>query len=117
MKDSTLKRFFRLPRFEQHLELHRLDCQSSHRDLSLYEFARKKFHALPAEQIRPAPLITGNDLIAAGYAPGPHFKELLTAVEDAQMDGSISTKEGAMEFIKEKTRNASGSKKGKIMLE
>ncbi len=100
MKDSTLKRFFRLPRFDQHLELHRLDCQSSHRDLSLYEFAKEKFHTLPEEQIRPTPLITGDDLIAAGYKPGPLFKELLTAVEDAQLDGSISTKEEAMELVK-----------------
>ncbi|MGZ4872114.1 MAG: CCA tRNA nucleotidyltransferase [Candidatus Angelobacter sp.] len=104
MKDSTLKRFFRLPRFEQHLELHRLDCQSSHRDLSLYDFASQKFHALPAEQIRPRPLITGADLIAAGYRPGPQFKELLTAVEDAQLDGKISTREEAMELVREKVR-------------
>lgn len=104
MKESTLKRFFRLPSFEQHLELHRLDCQSSHRDLSLYDFAREKFHALPAEQIRPTPLITGQDLIAAGYQPGPQFKELLTAVEDAQLDGSITTKEEAMALVREKAR-------------
>jgi poly(A) polymerase len=100
MKDSTLKRFFRLPRFDQHLELHRLDCQSSHRDLRLYEFAKDKFHTMPQEQIRPTPLITGADLIAAGYKPGPQFKELLTAVEDAQLEGSISTKEEAMELVK-----------------
>jgi poly(A) polymerase len=103
MKDSTLKRFFRLAGFEQHLELHRLDCQSSHRDLSLYDFAREKFHELPPEQIRPTPIITGDDLIAAGYKPGPQFKELLTVVEDAQLDGSISTKEEAMELVKEKS--------------
>ena len=100
MKESTLKRFFRLPKFEEHLDLHRLDCQSSHRDLSLYEFAKEKFHTLPAEHIRPVPLITGKDLIAAGHKPGPQFKELLTAVEDAQLDGSISTKEEAMELVK-----------------
>ncbi len=100
MKESTLKRFFRLPRFEEHLELHRLDCLSSHRDLSLYDFAREKFHALPAEQIRPRPLITGNDLIAAGYTPGPRFREWLTAVEDAQLEGAIATKEEAMGIIK-----------------
>src|SRR5579859_3252983 len=100
MKDSTLKRFFRLPRFDQHLELHRLDCQSSHRDLSLYDFAKEKFHTLPAEEIRPQPLITGDDLIAAGYKPGPQFKELLTAVEDAQLDGSISTKEEALGLVR-----------------
>jgi poly(A) polymerase len=104
MKDSTLKRFFRLPGFEQHLELHRLDCMSSHRDLSLYDFANKKFHALPAEQIRPTPLITGDDLIQAGYKPGPQFKELLTAVEDAQLDGSISTKEEALDLVRERAR-------------
>jgi putative nucleotidyltransferase with HDIG domain len=106
MKDSTLKRFFRLPQFEQHLELHRLDCQSSHRDLSLYDFAREKFHELPPEQIRPTPLITGADLIAAGYKPGPMFKELLTAVEDAQLDGSISTKEEALALVRKNVRKA-----------
>ena len=104
MKDSTLKRFFRLPKFEEQLELHRLDCSSSHRDLSLYEFAKEKYHHLPAEQIRPEPLITGADLIAAGYQPGPQFKELLTAVEDAQLDGSISTREEAMELVRAKVR-------------
>lgn len=104
MKESTLKRFFRLPKFEEQLELHRLDCMSSHRDLGLYEFAREKFHTLPAGQIRPAPLITGHDLIAAGYQPGPRFKELLLAVEDAQLDGSITTREEAMELVREKAR-------------
>jgi poly(A) polymerase len=103
MKESTLKRFFRLPKFDQHLELHRLDCSSSHRDLSLYEFAKEKFQTLPAEQIRPTPLITGADLIAAGYQPSPQFKDLLTAVEDAQLDGSISTKEEAMVLVRERT--------------
>ncbi len=105
MKESTLKRFFRLPKFDQHLELHRLDCSSSHRDLRLYEFAKEKYYALPEEQIRPTPLITGNDLIAAGYKPGPLFKELLAAVEDAQLDGSISTKEEAMKLVETKFLN------------
>lgn len=100
MKESTLKRFFRLPRFEEHLELHRLDCLSSHRDLSLYDFAREKFHAIPAQQIQPQPLINGDDLIAAGYPPGPKFKELLTIVEDAQLEGTISSKEEALGLVK-----------------
>jgi len=104
MKESTLKRFFRLPRFDEHLELHRLDCLSSHRDLELYNFAREKLRSLPAEQIRPQPLITGDDLIAAGYQPGPQFKELLTAVEDAQLDGTISSKEEAMALVKRSFR-------------
>ena len=99
MKESTLKRFFRLPRFDEHLELHRLDCLSSHRDLSLYEYAKEKLHSLPEEQIRPRPLLTGDDLIQAGYKPGPQFKELLTAVEDAQLEGAISTKEEALSLV------------------
>jgi poly(A) polymerase len=107
MKESTLKRFFRLPKFEEQLELHRLDCSSSHRDLSLYDFAKEKFHTLPAEQIRPTPLITGADLIASGYQPGPQFKELLTMVEDAQLDGSIRTKEEALALVNKKSKQLS----------
>ncbi len=100
MKESTLKRFLRLPRFTEHLELHRLDCLGSHRDLALYNFAQEKLHTLPAEQIRPAPLLTGDDLIAAGYAPGPAFKKLLTAVEDAQLEGAIHNKDEALALVK-----------------
>lgn len=99
MKSSTLKRFLRLPGFEEHLELHRLDCLASHRDLSLYEFAKEKLYSTPPEQIRPTPLITGDDLIEAGYKPGPEFKTLLIAVEDAQLDGSITTKEEALSLV------------------
>jgi poly(A) polymerase len=104
MKASTLKRFFRLPKFAEHMELHRLDCSSSHRDLSLYEFAKEKFHAMPEEQIHPQPLITGDDLIAAGYPPGPMFKELLIAVEDAQLEGRIDTKEKAMDLVRQRAQ-------------
>ncbi len=100
MKESTLKRFLRLPKFDEHLSLHRLDCLSSHRDLTLYEFAKNKFETMPAEQVRPRPLITGDDLIAAGFTPGPHFKEWLTAVEDAQLEGMIQTKEEALAMVK-----------------
>src|SRR5947207_4959880 len=82
MKPSTFKRFIRLPRFDEHLELHRLDCEASHRGLGLYDFTRKKRAELPAGAIRPQPLVSGDDLIAAGYAPGPLFKNILTAVED-----------------------------------
>lgn len=99
MKQSTLKRFLRMPRFEEHLELHRLDCLASHRDLGLYEFAKESLHDTPPDQIRPQPLITGDDLIQAGYKPGPQFKEMLTAVEDAQLDGSITTKEEALSLV------------------
>jgi poly(A) polymerase len=99
MRTATLKRFLRLPNFEEHLELHRLDCLGSHRDLTLFEFAQEKLRSMPAEQIRPKPLLTGDDLIQAGYKPGPEFKDMLTAVEDAQLEGSISTKEEALSLV------------------
>ncbi|HKW75509.1 MAG TPA: hypothetical protein VJN64_08290, partial [Terriglobales bacterium] len=92
------------------LELHRLDCLSSHRDLSLYEFAKQKYEHIPEDEIRPAPLLTGHDLIAAGYPPGPQFKELLTAVEDAQLDGSIHTKEEALGLVKSMVKQMESDK-------
>jgi poly(A) polymerase len=102
MKPSTFKRFIRLPRFDEHMQLHRLDCQASHRSLRLYDFTREKRAELPASAIRPEPLITGDDLIAAGYAPGPVFKQILSAVEDAQLDGGLQSKKQAMKFIRDK---------------
>ncbi len=99
MKEATFKRFVRLPRFDEHLELHRLDCLASHKDLSLYEYTKQRLASLPPEAIRPKPLVTGNDLIAAGYKPGPRFKEILTAVEDAQLEGQLSTREEAIRFV------------------
>ena len=100
MKPATLKRFFRLPHFDEHLELHRLDCLASHRDLTLYNFAREQLARMPAEQIRPKPLLTGDDLIAMGYAPGPRFKQILAAVEDAQLEGRLQDTEEARKFVR-----------------
>jgi poly(A) polymerase len=100
MKPATFKRFIRLPRFDQHLELHRLDCQASHRSLRLYDYTRKKLAELSPSAICPEPLVSGDDLIAAGYAPGPRFKEILTAVEDAQLEGRLNSKNEALQFVR-----------------
>jgi poly(A) polymerase len=100
MKLSTLKRFLRLPKFEEHLELHRMDCLASHGDLSLYEYTRDRFTHTPAEQIRPVPLVTGHDLIALGMSPGPAFREILAAVEDAQLEGQLDSRKQALEFVR-----------------
>jgi putative nucleotidyltransferase with HDIG domain len=100
MKASTLKRFFRLPVFPEHLALHRMDCLASHRDLSLYDFAKERFEATPVEEVRPALLVTGRDLIEAGFQPGPQFKELLALAEDAQLEGRIRTKEEGLELVR-----------------
>lgn len=99
MRESTLKRFLRLPGFDEHLALHRMDCLSSHGDLSLYEFAKGKYEATPIEAIQPTPLLTGRELIAAGYPPGPRFKKMLEAVEDAQLEGVLTSAEEALRFI------------------
>ncbi|MGH9540502.1 MAG: CCA tRNA nucleotidyltransferase [Terriglobales bacterium] len=99
MRPSTLKRFLRLPRFDEHLELHRLDCAMSHGDLSTYEFVRWQREATPPESIRPARLVDGEDLKALGYAPGPRFREILTAIEDAQLEGDIATRDEALALV------------------
>ncbi|MGB8887850.1 MAG: CCA tRNA nucleotidyltransferase [Candidatus Korobacteraceae bacterium] len=100
MKESTLKRFMRLPKFEEHLELHRMDCLSSHGNLSLYNFVRERLEHSSAEEIRPAPLLTGEDLIQLGYKPGPEFRAMLSAIEDAQLEGSLHGREEALEFVR-----------------
>lgn len=106
MKESTFKRFVRMPRFDEHLELHRLDCLSSHGDLTSYNFTREKMNAMPATAMRPAPLITGDDLISSGYAPGPRFKEILSAVEDGQLEGRLRSRDEALTFVNSQFPNA-----------
>jgi len=101
MKESTLKKFMRMPRFEEHLELHRMDCQASHGDLTSFDFVREKMAATPVEVMRPAPLISGDDLIDAGYSPGPQFKEILAAIEDGQLEGRLRDRDAAMEFVRQ----------------
>lgn len=102
MRSSTQMRFLRMEGFEEHLELHRLDCLASHGNLSNYDLAKKILAETPAEKIKPRPLIGGDDLIAHGYAPGPRFKEMLRAVEDAQLEGVIHTREDALRLLQEK---------------
>mgnify|MGYP001217056888 CR=1 FL=1 len=96
MKPSTLKRFFRMEGFEEHLELHRLDCLSSNRRLENYTFAKHQWENMPQDVLRPPRLLTGEDLIAAGYEPGPLFSRMLRAVEDAQLEGAAATREDAL---------------------
>jgi poly(A) polymerase len=100
MKQSTLKRFMRLPRFEEHLELHRIDCLSSHGSVRMYDFVRRRLQESTEQEIRPAPLVNGEDLIRLGYKPGPAFREILSAVEDAQLEGSLRDKGEALEFVR-----------------
>jgi len=100
MRQATLKRFVRLPMFEEHLELHRLDCLASHGSLEAYDFVQQFLAMTPPELVRPPRLVTGDDLKEMGIRPGPRFKEILLAVEEAQLDGRFSDRESALEFAR-----------------
>ncbi len=100
MKESTLKRFMRMKDFDEHLALHRADCLASHGNLTTYDFIRQKRAEIPPEKMRPSPLVTGDDLITAGHVPGPKFKEILSAVEDAQLEGRLPSRDAALEFVR-----------------
>jgi poly(A) polymerase len=109
MKDSTLKRFLRLDRFEEHLELHRLDCLSSHRYLDNYDFVRRRREEFGTEQIRPPRLVTGRDLIALGIAPGPEMGRILEWLEDAQLEGRLTTREQGLDLARQMWTESRGS--------
>ncbi len=96
MRLSTLKRFLSLPHFEEHLELHRLDCLASNGRTDSYRYVLTKLKEFKHSELHPPKLITGRDLIRAGYRPGPAFGEALQAVETAQLEGQIDTPEEAL---------------------
>jgi poly(A) polymerase len=102
MKASTLKRFFRLEDFPQHLALHRMDCLAGSGNLETWKFVREHYEAMPEEAVRPMPLVTGRELIAAGYQPGAAFRPMLRAVEDAQLEGVIATPTEALALLRER---------------
>jgi poly(A) polymerase len=102
MKASTLKRFFRLDRFDEHLALHKMDCLAASGNLDHWNFVRERYEAMPEEVVRPQPLITGRELIAAGYTPGAQFAPMLRAVEDAQLEGGITTSEEALALVRQR---------------
>lgn len=97
MRLSTLKRFLALPDFDNHLALHRADCLASHGDLSNWNFVRAKREEFGREEIRPARLVNGGDLLAIGYMEGPKLGRELRLLEDMQLEGTITTREGAVE--------------------
>lgn len=102
MKKSTLKRFIGMPDFEEHLVLHLSDCLASHGSTEAYDFIMDKFEEFRDEEIKPAPLLGGKDLIEMGYAPGPLFSEILDYVEEAQLEGEITNRKEAEEIVSRK---------------
>jgi poly(A) polymerase len=100
MRVAKLKRFMARPTFDAELELHRVDCESSHRMLDNYEFLLRKREEFANEPIIPPPLVNGDDLIALGMKPGPSFGEILEAIETRQLEGTLRTREEALEWVK-----------------
>jgi tRNA nucleotidyltransferase/poly(A) polymerase len=100
MRVAKLKRFMARPTFEDELELHRVDCASSHRVMDNYEFLLRKREEFANEPIIPPPLVRGDDLIALGLKPGPRFGEILEAVETRQLEGTLRNREEALEWLK-----------------
>ena len=100
MRTAKLKRFMAREGFEEELELHRVDCLSSHGALDNYDFLKAKAEEFASEPLIPPPLVTGHDLMALGWKPGPHFGPILEAVQTAQLEGTLSTTEEAIEWVK-----------------
>jgi poly(A) polymerase len=104
MSVASLKRFFRQNRFEDHIELARIHRVARRQDLAAVNFVLGKRAEWTAQDIFPAPLVTGDDLITMGFKPGPAFREILTRLEEEQLEGRISGREKAMEFVKQHYR-------------
>lgn len=99
MRTAKLKRFMAREGFDEELELHRVDCQSSHGALDNYDFLKAKAEEFANEPLIPPPLVTGHDLMALGWKPGPHFGPVLEAVQTAQLEGTLTTTEEALAWI------------------
>lgn len=99
MRVAKLKRFLARETMDDELELHRVDCGSSHGLLDNYDFLLAKREEFASEPLIPPPLVTGHDLIARGWKPGPRFKEILEAVQTQQLEGALHTREEALAWI------------------
>jgi poly(A) polymerase len=100
MRLATLKRFLREEAIEELLELCRIDATASNGNLYYYEFCRRRRAEIAEQDLRPVALLTGRDLIAVGYRPGPAFREMLAAVEEAQLEGAVVTRDQALALVR-----------------
>ena len=100
MRVARLKRFMARPYFDDELELHRVDCASSHGMLDNYEFLLQKREEFANEPLIPPPLINGRDVLALGWKPGPKIGEILEAVQTRQLEGTLTSREEALAWVK-----------------
>lgn len=112
MRLSTLKRFLSLPHFDEHLELHRLDCLASNGYTDSYDYVRAKLAEMDTADLQPPRLLTGRDLIDAGFKPGPTFARALEAVATAQLEGEVSTREQALGLARSILEQTPGTSAG-----
>jgi poly(A) polymerase len=99
MRVATLKRMMARPTFDDELELHRVDCLGSHGMLDNHALLIAKREEFSHQPLIPHPLITGNDLIALGWKPGPRFAEVLQDVQTRQLEGTLTTRKDALEWV------------------
>ena len=100
MRPAKLKRILARATFPDELELHRIDCAASHRNLENYEFLKAKAAEMPPEVVKPTPLLTGHDLLALGLKPGPMVGQILREIEEKQLEEQLRSRADALEFAK-----------------
>ncbi len=109
MREHRRRRLVRAPGFEELIALCRTDALASHQDVSLVESVAAYARNLGEEELQPSPLLSGHDLIALGYLPGPRFKRILNEVESLQLDGSLRDKAAALTYVREHFPHENGS--------
>ena len=101
MRPSTLKRMMSRPTFPLELELHRIDCASSHGDLRNFDYLKEQLETMSAEQIDPPRLVTGSDLLAMGLRPGKEVGKILERVRVAQLEETVKTRAEALDLARQ----------------
>jgi len=109
-KPAELKRLLAHPFSRDLLAVSRVQRIVDNHDLAPVIFCEEFLQNTPAEQLDPPPLVTGDDLIARGLSPGPRFRDLLTTVRDAQLNGEITTRSEALELVDQLQPDRPGDK-------
>jgi poly(A) polymerase len=99
MRTAKLKRFMARPTFEDEMQLHRVDCLGSKGDLSNFDYVRRKQQEFATEPLIPPSLVSGRDLIQLGWHAGPALGRVLTAIQNLQLEGGLSTREDALAWL------------------
>jgi poly(A) polymerase len=102
LREAKLKRMLSMPGIDDLLALHRADALASTGDTSQVDYCEYYLTAQPSGPINPPPLLTGHDLARHGLTPGPHYKTILAAVREAQLDRVLANKREALEWIDRK---------------